>query len=104
MSRDTWLTTRTNERTAARLGEEAQALHEEFEKRSIFVLERDSEKYPAKLKHALGENAPPELFAIGNMELLLLRPIAIVGSRHCSRKGLDLTSKLSGILAAKGFN
>lgn len=84
--------------------DEASRLLEDFRNRSIEMLPLDRREYPAKLKTSLRDAAPAVLFCIGNFKLFLLRSVAIVGSRHCSVKGLDLTTKLSTFFAAEGFN
>lgn len=46
---------------------------------------------------------PPLLYCVGDSELLALPQIALVGSRHASRSGLDLAQAFAGELARRGL-
>lgn len=47
-------------------------------------------------------DAPPCYFCLGDPTCLLRRTVAIVGSRHTGRYGLDMARRLAGDLAAAG--
>jgi predicted Rossmann fold nucleotide-binding protein DprA/Smf involved in DNA uptake len=49
------------------------------------ISRRDS-GYPARLRERLGENAPPELTALGNLDLLTLPKTALFCSARCPGK------------------
>ncbi len=58
-------------------------------------------KYPQLLKHI--PDPPPFLFAKGNVALLNLDSIAIVGSRHASSQGNDNSFNFAKALAERGY-
>jgi DNA processing protein len=105
--RKVWQTEKKSRRPSldwSKLEDETAHLLEELREKSIDVLTLASKMYPVKLRATLGEEAPPILFVYGNPEILHQRSIAIVGSRHCSRKGLELTAKIASFFAENGFN
>lgn len=57
--------------------------------------------YPALLRQIRG--APPLLFVRGQVEVLDLPQIAIVGSRHCSRQGKELAQQFAAHFSRHGF-
>ena len=65
------------------------------------LLRRGDVYWPAQLS-ALAD-APPLLFALGNVELLRKPQLAIVGSRHPTAAGRSLAAKFASELAAAGF-
>lgn len=68
--------------------------------RGITLLTRLSPEYPARLHLQLGVNAPPLLFAAGNLELLSRPAISLVGSRVLEEPGRRFAGRV-GTLAAK---
>ena len=70
--------------------------------RMLTVLEPE---YPAILKSSLGlTHLPPILFVMGNLQLLDLYTIAIIGSRKASATSLDFTKMTAQSLAQQGAN
>ena len=67
----------------------------------IHILTQDMEDYPKNLRHI--DAAPFVLFAKGNLELLALPCIGIVGTRHPSQSGINTTRDFSKVLAGAGF-
>ncbi|PCJ15924.1 MAG: DNA-protecting protein DprA [Gammaproteobacteria bacterium] len=57
--------------------------------------------YPALLKEI--PNPPPLLFVQGNVDLLSFPQLAIVGSRHATRPGLQNTRMFSADLVKRGY-
>ena len=50
------------------------------------VIPRDDARYPARLQQRLGTDAPPELTALGNLDLLSLPMTALFCSARCPGK------------------
>lgn len=67
--------------------------------RGITLLTRLSPEYPQRLHRLLGTNAPPLLFAAGNLELLARPAISLVGSRVLEEPGRRFAQRV-GTLAA----
>lgn len=55
----------------------------------------DSYVYPRSLKKNLGKDSPIIIYGKGNMDLLKLNRVAIVGSRKSSQKSLEFTENVS---------
>ena len=68
--------------------------------RGITLLTRLSPEYPARLHLQLGVDAPPVLFAAGNLDLLSRPAISLVGSRVLAEPG-RLFAQRVGTLAAR---
>jgi predicted Rossmann fold nucleotide-binding protein DprA/Smf involved in DNA uptake len=62
--------------------------------RSITVIGRADEAYPKRFKQRLKHQAPPLLYACGNLELLNLPALAVVGSRATPEALLQQTTQL----------
>jgi len=58
--------------------------------------------YPKKLRLDGVLSAEP-LYAIGNLNLLNLPGVAVIGSRYCSHRGFDLATRIAGAIAESGF-
>ncbi len=65
------------------------------------ILTWASDDYPPLLREIAG--APPVLFVRGDPDCLVMPQIAIVGSRHCSRKGRSLAEDFSRCFSRHGF-
>ncbi len=60
----------------------------------------ESPEYPTQLKTI--DSAPPVLYAIGNLDLLLKDSIAVVGARNASLNGMKFTTELCQSLGEAG--
>ena len=72
-----------------------------LEEKRIKVLTLDDENYPKRIKKFLGENAPPVLYAFGNLALLDKKSLAIVGSRHASEGSINIAQSIAGLMAKR---
>lgn len=70
--------------------------------KGITLLTRLSPEYPGRLRQQLGTNAPPLLFAAGNLELLIRPAIALVGSRALEAAGKRFARKVGSLAAMEG--
>ena len=80
---------------ADRLGEELDRLAE----KKIYVTGRKQDNYPAKLKKAMGKNAPVVFFYCGDTQLLDAETVAIIGSREVSEQEIEYAAKHARISA-----
>ncbi len=78
-----------------------EALAAWLEKPGHALLRWQDDAYPSQLK-AL-EDAPPLLFAIGDVGLLQSPQLAIVGGRHATREGLRTAEEFSRALSEAGL-
>lgn len=65
------------------------------------VLITDDE-YPSKLKKIY--NPPSQLFVLGNVEILNNIGIAIIGSRNCSKYGIEMSQKFAYEMSKSNIN
>ena len=84
--------------------ETAETVGRRLEAKSITLLVKHQEGYPARLVEVLGESAPPVLFAAGNLSLLGREAVSFCGSRKSSDFGLAVTKDLAAGLANRGVN
>ncbi|RLB91915.1 MAG: hypothetical protein DRH50_10435, partial [Deltaproteobacteria bacterium] len=82
----------------------ADRLWRELQEKGITVLLKGTSSYPIHLTNALGHQAPPVLFVMGNLDLLRMRAVGFCGSRKASEKGLSVAAECARILAMKGIN
>jgi len=80
---------------ADKLGEELDRLAE----KKIYVTSRIQNSYPAKLKKAMGKQAPIIFFYCGDTRLLEAETVAIIGSREVTDGERDYTTKHARISA-----
>jgi DNA processing protein len=67
---------------------------------AISVADRNSPSYPRCL---LGDPEPPAvLFADGDLRAVGERRVAVVGTRNCTRYGVEIAAELGELLAANG--
>lgn len=69
---------------------------EELENRGIYVLTRSDGDYPARLKKRLGKHAPPLFYYSGDLKLLKIKSLAIVGSRNVSDEDQAIARDVAG--------
>jgi len=61
-------------------------------KKGIVLVDIESKKYPKSLKNI--STPPIVLYALGDLDLLQQNCVAVVGTRHCSRYGQDVTKRI----------
>ncbi len=69
---------------------------------NIKIVPYFSKFYPLLLRKI--ENKPPLLFVKGNLELLIKKSVALVGSRNCSLNGSRMATNFAKELGKSGFN
>ena len=77
------------------------ALENAMERAGIRLVTREDGGYPPLLRH-LDDDAPIALFVRGRAELQLPRAFAIVGTRRCTRYGMQSAQRIAAGLAAAG--
>lgn len=68
---------------------------EKWSHSGIWIVCRSDEQYPSRLKKHLKRQAPPVLFGVGDIGLLNLGGLAIVGSRNVDAEGEAFTQKVA---------
>jgi predicted Rossmann fold nucleotide-binding protein DprA/Smf involved in DNA uptake len=68
---------------------------EKWTHNGIWIICRSDAHYPQRLKKHLKRQAPPMLFGVGDMGLLSLGGLAIVGSRNVDRQGEAFTKRVA---------
>lgn len=85
---------------AARTPAAMDALQEAMYRHRIALVTRDDQGYPPLLRFL--EDAPAALFVRGEAALSDARNFAIVGSRRCTRYGMEQAQRIAAGLAASG--
>src|ERR1700730_5357862 len=81
------------------------ALMERWAERGIHILTVLDEKYPRMLKSTLSlPEMPPVLFYVGNLDILDLISVAIIGSRNATEESLEFARLAAQYLAEQGAN
>ena len=71
------------------------------EQENASIMTRDDDCYPAMLKNI--PDAPPILYALGQVEILKLPQLAIVGSRNPTRGGQEIAHDFAAHLTSMGM-
>jgi len=66
-----------------------------LEQNGIKIVTRGDKEYPTRVKKRLGKNAPPLFYYAGDLALLNLKSIAIVGSRNISEEGQKIANDVA---------
>jgi DNA processing protein len=74
---------------------------EEFRKHDILLIALGEPDYPMRLR--MIDDAPPLLAARGNLAMLALPMVAVVGSRNASAAGLKFAERIARELGEAGF-
>jgi len=85
-------------RRSDKLGEELERLAE----KKIYVTSRAQDNYPAKLKKAMGKQAPVIFFYCGETRLLDAETVAVIGSREATDQEAEYAAKHARISAQNG--
>lgn len=75
---------------------------EKWRARAVWVLNRDEDGYPERIKTHLKDDAPPILYGCGDPAVLNTGGLAIVGSRHVDETLIEYTANVSGLAARAG--
>lgn len=75
---------------------------ERWQARAIWVVSRADAEYPRRLKLRLREDAPAVIYGCGDMALLELGGLAVVGSRHVDNTLIDYTMSVGRLAARAG--
>lgn len=70
--------------------------------RNIWVISRADKAYPTRLKQRLGKKSPPILYGCGDIHLLNLGGLAIVGSRNIDNALINYTTNVAKLSAQAG--
>ena len=62
---------------------------EKWSAAGLWVVSRDDDGYPARLRQQLGDDAPPLLYGVGERGLLELGGLAVVGARDAADEALE---------------
>jgi predicted Rossmann fold nucleotide-binding protein DprA/Smf involved in DNA uptake len=68
---------------------------EKWTNQGLWILGRGDAKYPKRFKQILKKLAPPIIYGVGNIELLSLGGLAIVGSRDVDEEMIQYTRKVT---------
>ncbi len=80
---------------------EAQALHDRAAAKGHRTLVPCDPDYPGQLRSI--PDPPVMLFAVGNVDVLALRSVAVVGSRKHTRYGADVAKRIGEVAASAGI-
>ena len=75
---------------------------ERWQTRAIWVMSRADPEYPRRLKSRLKDDAPPVLYGCGEMEILDMGGLAVVGSRHVDDVLVEYTQGIGRLVARSG--
>lgn len=75
---------------------------ERWQSRAIWVLSRADAEYPRRLKARLREDAPAIIYGCGDMTVLELGGLAVVGSRHVNDSLVEYTLSVGRLVARAG--
>lgn len=76
---------------------------EKWTNQGLWVLARSDTNYPKRLKQKLRHSAPAILYGVGNIELLSMGGLAIVGSRDVDEEVLGYTQRVAKTCAVQGM-
>jgi len=75
---------------------------ERWQSRAIWVVSRADAEYPRRLKARLREDAPAIIYGCGDMAVLELGGLAVVGSRHVNASLVNYTISVGQLVARAG--
>jgi len=75
---------------------------ERWSRGGLWVISRGDPKFPKRLKRHLKHAAPPLLYGAGDLELLDMGGLAIIGSRDAAEAALEFTREVAAKCAQEG--
>ena len=72
-----------------------------FAEQGIIVIKKGDKEYPSRLNNL--SNPPEVLYCRGNINLLTRPAVSIVGTRVCTRYGLDVARRFAKVFADNGI-
>jgi DNA processing protein len=84
--------------------DEAQHLAGELSRHDIRVITFLEDGYPERLNASLRDDAPPVVFAYGDVSTTERKTVGFCGSRRATERGITFTKRVAEALAAKGVN
>ncbi len=92
-------------RIKALLGDGASATleAEDLSRKGIWTITIIDDTYPPSLIARLGDQAPPVLFGAGNLELMRVPGIGVVGSRDVAQPGADVAAAVARQAVSLGY-
>jgi predicted Rossmann fold nucleotide-binding protein DprA/Smf involved in DNA uptake len=76
---------------------------ERWERSGLWVISRNDDCYPERLKTYLGQSAPPLLYGVGSKELLNRGGLVVVGSRNRSEEDGEFARRIGEHCAKEGI-
>ncbi|MBW4667081.1 MAG: DNA-protecting protein DprA [Cyanomargarita calcarea GSE-NOS-MK-12-04C] len=73
---------------------------EKWTNQGLWILGRSDSQYPKRLKQKLKHSAPAILYGIGDIELLSMSGLAIIGSRDVDEEGINYTRRIAQTCAS----
>lgn len=77
---------------------------ENWMSKGIWIVTRNDQKYPQRLKKKFGNNSPPILFGSGDRSLFNTEGLAVVGSRNVDEEGQKFTQEIGRFCAVNGIS
>lgn len=74
--------------------------HEEFAHKGFWTITGDEERYPTRLKDRLGNQAPPILYGVGEIDLLGIDGVGVVGSRDIGAASQEVARNVAKVASA----
>ena len=84
------------------LARQAKRIMTQIDRHHAEIIDHDNNRYPSLLKQIY--RPPPLLFIKGDADVLSMPQIAIVGSRHATKTGLQNSYNFAAFLAKHGFS
>jgi len=82
----------------------AERTAEELDRHGVQILVRGIAPYPTHLVDVLRDDAPPVLFARGDLSTLMKKAVGFCGARSASKKGIGVAAKSAIQLAGQDVN
>ena len=84
-------------------GDSLDGVVERWREGGVWVVGREEDDYPERLRERLGSSTPPLLYGIGDRDALWNGGLAIVGSRDADPDSLDSARRVASVCAEEGI-